>query len=171
MPRSTEEVDILLGQLHATRDKVDVDSEIAAVAREDEATAIDEQVVILEANMAALDRDDPGWQELYRELSAAAGAARQAAARERMNAARLRSLNHADEVANGVEICVFCKLKTDDRGDVVGTLHIHHNIEDKVRGAITFPGLRSMLTDESADVDVDGRLVIDGKQVGRRPSR
>lgn len=185
MPRTSQEVDQLIGQLKAARDAMDASADTEAPRKTSTADSLEAEVDSLESQIPAIRqrmnfqrdaKDQPGRDadaEEIRSLVQQAAQKKQQAAKERMNAARMLSLKHDVEKASDREICVHCVGHIDDNGDVVGAFHYRMPIEDvEVKdesGAVvkTVPGLRSLLRDEEADLDpADGRLRIKGVRVG-----
>ena len=70
------------------------------------------------------------------------------------NAARLRSLKHITQIANGIELCYGCRLIKDSDGNPIGMSHDSFYIEDTTLGTESVPGLRSLLADESFSIAV-----------------
>ena len=73
------------------------------------------------------------------------------------NAARLRSLKHVKEIANDVEVCISCRVKKDNAGDIMGMSHQSFSIEDSTindrdGSTKTLEGLKTLLVDESFTV-------------------
>lgn len=79
-----------------------------------------------------------------------------------INKGRFHSVNHAQEAARGVEICVRCQPKYNDLGDLLGVIHLRLPVEDfdgeKDGQPTRFNGLRSNIKDGTLTVDADGVL-------------
>ena len=180
MPRTDAQVNGLLDQLRSKRNQLDVDLEASALAKEATATRADNDaantwtdiLTVLQSRKAdrALGQDTEGLDVQYRVLSAQHGRLQQEAEKERMNARRLRSLNHLTEQANDAEICLACRIHHDDNGDVIAASHKRHSIEDTVGvdtlgNPVTMPGLRTLFKMDRANINDQGNLEIDGVEV------
>lgn len=89
-----------------------------------------------------------------------------------VTARRLRSLNHDIERLNDFEVCVYCSVRYDDAGSVVGATHITYHIEDRTintsTGSKILGGLKTKIANGVVDVgSTDGRFIHNGKRVGR----
>ena len=68
------------------------------------------------------------------------------------NAGRLRSLKHIKEIENDTYVCVLCRLKRNDEGDVLVMFHNEYYLDDRTIASEIIKGLKTLLVDESFTV-------------------
>ena len=140
MPKTPMQVEAALNQIKQARDNMDNTNTVQAETWE-------------QAAITARSGGDPGL-----------------ASNLERKARRLKSVGHDKERANAVEVCIDCELHYDDNGDLVGAAHLRHPVEDTdisppghTGPPIMAPGLKSLLRDDRANIDVGGRITIDGR--------
>ena len=91
--------------------------------------------------------------------------------KNRVNGVRLLSLKQPDGSAAEREVTIQSVVVYDSLGFVTGIRRITHPIEDVTLSSGPAPGLKSLLRDNRADINVDGDIEIDGETRRRRPDR